>query len=257
MGEKKRRRAAGMAPVPKTQPPRDTVGLLAEGRALQAQGRPQDAFARSRSALALEPHNADALHLMGIAAVAARLNTGVARPARHTPLPLPAPLLRAGPAMEADALAQACLERDLMLFDDVLADPMLARDHALGVCAREGERHARGNFPGVQTLGQPCQPLMQRIADALGRDIKWETPDNGAVRVSTASDVARCDIHVDSPTLVDVYAGVLYLSLPEHSRGGTSFWRRRATGWARRPDAHALQAAGYASSSTSSGATCR
>jgi len=103
------------------------------------------------------------------------------------------------------------------------------------------------NFPGIQTGAQECSAIMQRIADALGCDLKWDSPDNGAFRLSSAADTARCDIHVDSDAGNDSYAAVLYLSLPEHCSGGTGFWRHRETGWERRPSAEQLAALGYAS----------
>jgi hypothetical protein len=88
---------------------------------------------------------------------------------------------------------------------------------------------------------------MRRIARVLGRDIKWDSPDNGAFRVSPADATARCDIHVDSEVRTDIFAAVLYLNLPEHCRGGTLFWRHRATGWERRPSPEQLAGRGYAS----------
>jgi hypothetical protein len=51
---------------------------------------------------------------------------------------------------------------------------------------------------------------------------------------------------VDNPTLPHIYGSVLHLTLPEHCSGGTSFYRHRGSGWARRPDAATLRAAGYA-----------
>ena len=58
-------------------------------------------------------------------------------------------------------------------------------------------------------------------------------------------DIVTSD--VDSPTLTHIFGGVLHLSLPEHARSGTRFYRHRATGWDRRPDAASLRAQGDAS----------
>jgi tetratricopeptide (TPR) repeat protein len=143
-------------------------------------------------------------------------------------------------------LQAACTERDLVVVDDFIDDPAAYRSQAMALTYQGGlGQPADGNFPGAQTPGQPCQPLMDRIARAVGRDIKWISPDNGAVRISVAADSARCDIHVDSQTQQNIFAALLYLSPPEHCRGGTSFWRHRETGFDRLPQPGQLQAAGY------------
>jgi len=180
-------------------------------------------------------------------AVAQRLNMGFVLPHAPAPRPSPASLLNAAPSLSPAQLTRACSERDLLVIDDFLADPMSFRAEVLGLCKRQAQYLPQTNFPGVQTPPTPCDPTMQRIADALGRPLKWESPDHGALRLSIASDDARADVHVDSPTLVHIFGGVLYLSLPEHCRGGTSFYRHRASGWERRPDDELLRASGYAS----------
>jgi len=150
-------------------------------------------------------------------------------------------------ALNHRALRTAVQDRSLLVLDDFLDDPLAYRAHALALAYANAEELGTVNFPGVQTAAQDCSAIMQRIADALGCDLKWDSPDNGAFRVSSAADTARCDIHVDSEVRNDIYAAVLYLSLPEHCSGGTSFWRHRETGWERRPSVEQLVARGYAS----------
>ncbi len=151
------------------------------------------------------------------------------------------------PLLDAQELRGACDERSLLIFDDFLEDPLSYRERALGLAYASGLASGPVNFPGVQTAAQDSTAILHRIADALGRDLKWDSPDNGAFRVSTAADTARCDIHVDSEDRDNIFAAVLYLSLPEHCQGGTSFWRHRDTGWQRRPSREELAAKGYAS----------
>ena len=153
--------------------------------------------------------------------------------------------LRYTPALSEADLARAAAERDLLVVDDFLPDPGAARQQALQLCERTAVRRAGANYPGLQTPAQPCGDAMQRIADWLGQGLKWDSPDHGAVRCSLAADAVRADVHVDSPTLPNIYGGVLYLSLPEHCEGGTSFYRHRATGWSGRPDMATLNAAGH------------
>ena len=176
--------------------------------------------------------------------VAQRLNLGYAEPRNPRSVPPPLDLLRAAPGVD---LATACQQRDLLVIDNFLPDPMAFRTQALALCLQRTQLLANGVFPGVQTAAQPCGDTMQRIADALGRTLKWDSPDHGALRVSLATDEARADVHVDSPTLPHIFGGVLYLSLPEDCQGGTSFYRHRATGLARRPEAADVQAGGFAS----------
>jgi tetratricopeptide (TPR) repeat protein len=180
-------------------------------------------------------------------APASRLNMGWALPKVPAPRPSPAPMLKAAAISKMGDLERACAELELLVFDDFLADPLAYRGEALRLCKREAEYLAQVNFPGVQTPPQQCAATMQRIADALGRPLKWDSPDHGALRVSLANDDARADVHVDNPTLPNIFGGVLYLSLPEHARGGTRFYRHRATGWDRRPDEAALRERGDAS----------
>jgi Flp pilus assembly protein TadD len=179
--------------------------------------------------------------------VGQRMNIGFAEPARFDPLPSPAHALRAAASYGDAELARACDERELLVIDDFLPDPWALRNEALRRCALEAGRHPAANFPGVQTAAWPCDATMQRIADALGRRLKWDSLDHGAVRLSMAGDEARADVHVDNATLPNIFGGVLYLSLPQDCRGGTSFYRHRATGWDGRPDEATMLGRGYRS----------
>jgi tetratricopeptide (TPR) repeat protein len=135
--------------------------------------------------------------------------------------------------------------RELAVLDDFLAEPLAYRESALAL--PYADRSANGvNYPGLQTTPRLASAHMQRIADALGHDLKWSWPDHGSFRLSLAGSTARSDIHVDDAAGRPTYAAVLYLSLPEHCRGGTSFWRHRATGWERAPAPDELRARGYA-----------
>jgi len=125
-------------------------------------------------------------------------------------------------ALSPAELERACLERELLVFDDILEDAMSYRNHAVELCRSQGRREAKLNFPGLQTPPCATEPLMQRVADALGSELRWNSPDHGAFRLSAADDEARADVHVDNPRIDNVFGGVLYLSLPEHSRGGPS-----------------------------------
>lgn len=188
-----------------------------------------------------------------------RLNIGVARHLPGTTSDSPANraagLVGAPKATVADgetwlgheALRTACGVRSLLILDDFLDDPLAYRAQALALHYSTDHELGPVNFPGIQTAAQDCSAIMQRIADALGRDLKWDSPDHGAFRISGAADTARCDIHIDNESRNDIFAAILYLSLPEHCSGGTGFWRHRQTGWERRPSPGQLAAQGISS----------
>ncbi|KPC53704.1 DUF6445 family protein [Amantichitinum ursilacus] len=148
--------------------------------------------------------------------------------------------------MDDAQLAQFVAERDLHVIDNVIADPVAWREHALSQ-QFHAQVYAGQNYPGVQTEGQPAEATMQLLANVLGRTVKWSSPDNGAFRVSFAESEARTDIHIDNEAEDGsrCYAAVLYLNAPEHCHGGTMFWRHQETGWQKRPLDSELAAAGY------------
>lgn len=148
----------------------------------------------------------------------------------------------------SDELQDFLREADMHIIDDFLPDPAAWREQALAL-PFEQQRYAGQNYPGSQTAGQPCQAIMERIATALGRPIRFISPDNGSCRLSYADAMARTDIHVDNETgsNFNFYAGVLYLNPPEQCQGGTTFWRHLPSGWYRRLPETQVKAGGYAS----------
>ncbi|GAB3247606.1 DUF6445 family protein [Chitinimonas naiadis] len=154
------------------------------------------------------------------------------------------PLLQRDAAADDDEIRLVLAGADLVILDNFLPDPDETRQWAAGL----DYVVQNGNYPGAQTGPLRCDELMQRIADRLGRRIKWSSPDNGVVRLTYANARARTDIHVDDETAVETqrYAAVLYLTLPPYCQGGTSFWRHRETGWFKRPDDATVRAAGFA-----------
>lgn len=274
-------RAAGLAPE-------DAAIALAFAQALRERGQPREALAviarlvagagagnqaarRAQVELHFELDDLDAMgdSLRRLLAqwpeLASDYRLGHARPASGLAYNGPAPgSLTARPASShaqpsgcmqhplPDDLAAAApfaVEMNLGVFDGFVEDFAAHRRDAL---ARRyhAVAYAEQNFPGVQTDGQHCDALMQRIATLMGRTIKWNSPDNGACRLSYADSSARADIHIDQPATESTrhHAGVLYLNEPAQCRGGTSFWRHQATGWSCRPTLAALKAQGFGSS---------
>ena len=141
-------------------------------------------------------------------------------------------------------LQSAIEERELAIVDDFITSPFAYREWALSLDYLD-RSHGAVNYPGIQTEPHLDNEMMRRICAAIGHDIKWSWPGNGSFRLSFAHSQAKSDIHVDEDSGRATYAGVLYLSLPEHCRGGTAFWRHRETGWDKAPSAEQARNSPY------------
>ena len=131
----------------------------------------------------------------------------------------------------------------LLIIDDFLADPHVARNKALALDYDPAFKN--GNYPGL--LSTEALPI-PGLDDAVGRIIGIPVlpqpgTSHGHCRLTLARDQGLSGVHVD-PCF---YSGILYLTLPEHCRGGTDFFRHKRTGLERVPvDADQMLAAGYA-----------
>jgi Flp pilus assembly protein TadD len=142
------------------------------------------------------------------------------------------------------SLLNALQQRELAIVDDFILDPLPYREWALSLDYLD-RSHGAVNYPGIQTKPHLSEEIMRRICDAIGRDIKWSWPDHGSFRLSFADSKAKSDIHIDEDSGRPIYAGVLYLSLPEYCQGGTAFWRHRETGWDKAPSADEARKSPY------------
>ena len=130
----------------------------------------------------------------------------------------------------------------LLIIDDFLTDPHLARNAALGL--DYNPEYKDGNYPGLlSTRPLPITGLDAQVARIIGTQVKPQPgTTHGHCRLTLAKDKGLSGVHVD-PCF---YSGILYLSLPEHCRGGTEFYRHKRTGLDRVPPTLAgVQAAGY------------
>ncbi len=130
----------------------------------------------------------------------------------------------------------------LMIIDDFLADPYLARNAALALDYDPSSK--KGNYPGLlSTAPLHIAGLDEAVAKTIGTSVKPQTGTvHGHCRVTLANDKGLSGVHID-PCF---YSGILYLSLPKDCRGGTDFFRHRRTGLERVPqDTGQMLAAGY------------
>ncbi|MFM5917694.1 MAG: DUF6445 family protein [Novosphingobium sp.] len=130
----------------------------------------------------------------------------------------------------------------LIVVDGFLADPLLARQQALALDYDPGFK--QGNYPGLQSTAPLVIPgLEEAVSKIAGISLKaQEGTIHGHCRITLAGDQGRSGVHIDPCA----YSGILYLSLPQHCRGGTDFFRHKRTGLDRVPDRREdMLAAGY------------
>lgn len=113
-----------------------------------------------------------------------------------------------------------------LIIDDFLANPHDVRRQALGL--DYDPKFKQGNYPGlISTQPLPTAALDKTVSNILGRTVRPAiNTSHGHCRLTLAGDKGRSGVHID-PCF---YSGILYLSQPEHCKGGTDFFRHRRTG---------------------------
>ncbi len=88
-------------------------------------------------------------------------------------------------------------------------------------------------YPGRNSANRVVvEAVDQAVGKLLGERLKPSLGNaHGRFRVALAGDEGRGGVHVDKCD----WSGVLYLSRPEDCRGGTTFFRHKATGTERAP----------------------
>ena len=135
----------------------------------------------------------------------------------------------------------------LLIIDDFLTDPHIARSKALALDYDPAFKD--GNYPGhLSTQPLPIPGLDEAVGRIIGTPVSPQPgTTHGHCRLTLAKDQGLSGVHID-PCF---YSGILYLSLPENCRGGTDFFRHKRTGLERVPaDASQMLAAGYTDPNT-------
>jgi hypothetical protein len=119
----------------------------------------------------------------------------------------------------------------MIIIDDFLADPHEMRRQALALGYDPALK--KGNYPGLlSSRALPIAGLDDAVSARAGAKLQ---PAAGTThqfcRLTLSGDAGRSGVHID-PCF---YSGILYLSLPEHCRGGTDFFRHKRTGLDRVP----------------------
>jgi hypothetical protein len=131
----------------------------------------------------------------------------------------------------------------LLIIDDFLTDPHAARRVALGLDYDPAAKD--GNYPGtLSTRPLAIAGLDAEVTRLIGMPVRAQPgTSHGHCRLTLAGDKGLSGVHIDPCH----FSGILYLSLPEHCRGGTDFFQHKRTGLDRVPmEAGAMLAAGYA-----------
>ncbi|MEL7110116.1 MAG: DUF6445 family protein [Pseudomonadota bacterium] len=132
----------------------------------------------------------------------------------------------------------------LMVIDDFLDNPLAAREQALKLGYPTGTQ--RGNYAGT-TSERPLK--ISQVSESVSKRVNYRLKGaDGTLhmhtRLTLRGDKGRTGVHIDPC----YYSGILYLSLPEHCKGGTDFYEHRKTKLDRVPNRPAdLMAAGYPS----------
>ena len=132
----------------------------------------------------------------------------------------------------------------LMVIDDFLDNPLAAREQALKLGYPADAQS--GNYAGT-TSARPLN--INQVSEAVSKRLNVSlTGADGTLhmhtRLTLRGDKGRTGVHID-PCF---YSGILFLSLPEHCKGGTDFYEHRRTKLERVPSRPSdLMAAGYTS----------
>lgn len=90
-----------------------------------------------------------------------------------------------------------------------------------------------GPFPGKMTIEQYSpNDIDKKVSKLLQKNLRQNRNyDSGRFRISKATDICKSFVHVDDSDK-DAFAGVLYLSLPEHCNNkiGTIFYNYKNSG---------------------------
>jgi len=126
--------------------------------------------------------------------------------------------------------------RSMTVVDEFYDDPHEVRRIALGLDYPVPEQ--RRNYPGLNSrqrlVPEGMDRILSRILSEPVRGLMTEASTHCRFRITRAEDRSAYCAHADPTGLL--WVGVIYLSLPEHCRGGTAFYEHRGLGLDRTPE---------------------
>lgn len=120
----------------------------------------------------------------------------------------------------------------LVVVDDFLQNPTMLRDAALKMDYPKLETPS--NYPGRNSVQQKLLPGMDAALSQLAGVKLMPVLDSGShgrFRVAMDGDEGAKGVHIDNAD----YTAILYLTLPEHCRDGTHFFKHLPSGTDRAP----------------------
>jgi hypothetical protein len=129
-----------------------------------------------------------------------------------------------------------------VMIDDFVANPHELRRQALALGYDPAFK--QGNYPGLTSeRALPIPGLDAFVSRTIGEPVMAAPATlHGHCRLTLRGDKGRSGVHIDPA----FYSGILYLTLPDHCRGGTDFFRHKPTGLERVPATLAgVRAAGF------------
>ncbi len=119
----------------------------------------------------------------------------------------------------------------IIILDDFLADPYAVRRAALALDYNPANK--RGNYPGITSdEALDISGLNDKLSRTIGVSVTGDSSTlHGHCRITKKADKGVTGVHIDPCD----YSGILYLSEPEHCKGGTSFFRHKPSGLERIP----------------------
>jgi hypothetical protein len=132
-----------------------------------------------------------------------------------------------------------------VMIDDFVANPHELRRQALALGYDAAAKDSGANYPGtVSARALPIPGLDDYVSRLAGLPLTGAPGTlHGHCRLTLKGDRGESGVHIDPA----FYSGILYLTPPEHCRGGTDFYRHRRTGLDAVPrTTDAIAATGYA-----------
>lgn len=121
--------------------------------------------------------------------------------------------------------------KKLIIYDDFYSDPMQMRQFALDFEYDEIDPNNPPNYCGVNSkIPVMSDEMVEFFSWITGEKVKVAQPScTGNFRMQKLGDTCRQHIHVDLPNFNCSWAGVCYLSLPEHfgNTKATYFWKHK------------------------------
>jgi len=137
--------------------------------------------------------------------------------------------------------------KNIIVIDNFYNMPYKVRDLALNKTEYLDKNSLPFNFPGTESRQSfYSQSLIDRINVATGESMVVDPSkfSFGVFAKTFAHDERKKVVHVDSSD----WTALVYLSLPEHCKGGTVFYEDRETGLSSIPKTQELERLGYSSS---------